>query len=1048
MIEFAVRRWQFTLVMLVALLLLGVQSLVTIPKAEDPTFPGVTFSVAVVLPGGSPKDLEKLVVDPLETKLKALEHVKSIKSQMDDGLAVLIVEFDAGLDADRKRDEVLRETNAARPSLPAEVVRLDVMQFNAARVNVREVALVSATRPFRELEDYARGLRRRLESLHAVEKVDVAGLVGQEVNVELDLEKLRARGLSVPEITAAIGAESSNVPAGSVEVGSRRLSVKTSGDYTSVDEVRNTVLRMGRDSGGIVRLGDVAAVSLRDAEATQLTRWNGTRAVLIAAAQRDGENVFETGKAIEAELDEFAKTLPEDVQLARGFDQSKNVGHRLGGFSRDFALAILLVLITLLPLGLRAGAVVMVAVPLSLALGLFLLKLAGHTINQLSIVGFVIALGLLVDDSVVVVENIVRYLREGHTPAQAAVAATKQIAVSVLGCTATLVIAFLPLLALPGTAGQFIRSLPLAVVFTILASLLISLTVVPFLSSRVLKPHGENVFFRGMMRIVEGSYRPLLRVALGFPKSTLLVALGIVIGSFLLVPRIGFSLFPKAGIPQFRVEIETTDGSSLPATDAAARFVEGVLARHPEVKRVATSVGKGHPQVYYNVVPKNESSHYADVFVETDLHDTRDQDRLYATLRGELAGYPGARIELKEFENGAPLDAPVAIRLLGDDAQKLDSASAVVAGLMRAVPGTRNVRDPAEERRIDLRTRIDQERAAQLGVSVWDVDRAVRLAVGGLVAGSYRRDGSDETYPVRLSVPRSAKDWDRDAKVEEARIGGGPRPDLGVLERLYVPSSFGGAVPLAAVATLAFEPSTSTLRHYDKERSITVTADVLPGYNTDRITTAVIASLQSTPLPAGVRFAVGGERESRQESFGGLGTALLVTLFGVIAILVLEFRTFKGTLIVASVIPLGVVGGLAALFLSGYTLSFTASIGFIALMGIEVKNSILLVDFTNQLREEEGLSVTEAIRKAGETRFVPILLTTLTAIGGLVPLVLERSALYSPLALVLTGGLVSSTILARIVTPVLYSLLPPDLERVSEEQPSSLASALDPALAS
>ena len=1037
MIDFAVRRWQFTLVMLFALLLLGVHSLVTIPKAEDPTFPGTSFSVVAVLPGGSPKDLEKLVVDPLETKLKALEHVKSIKSQMDDGLAVLVVEFDADVDAARKRDEVLRETNAARPTLPAEVVRLDVTQFNASLVNVREVALVSATRPYRELEDYARGLRRRLESLHAVEKVEVGGLVGQEVNVELDLEKLRARGLSLPEITTAIGAESNNVPAGSIEVGSRRLAVKTSGDYASVDEVRNTVLRMGRDSGGIVRLGDVATVTLRDAEATQLTRWNGTRAVLIAASQREGENVFETGAAIEAELDAFASALPDDVRLARGFDQSKNVGHRLGGFSRDFLLAIALVLVTLLPLGLRAGSVVMVAVPLSLALGLFLLQLAGQTINQLSIVGFVIALGLLVDDSVVVVENIVRYLREGHTPTQAAIKATRQIAVSVLGCTATLVFAFVPLLALPGGAGQFIRSLPLAVVFTILASLLISLTVVPFLASRFLKPHGENVFFRGMMHVVEGSYRPLLRIALGFPKSTLLVALGIVVGSFFLVPRIGFSLFPKAGIPQFRVEIETADGSSLPATDAAARFVEGVLAKHPEVKSVATSVGKGHPQVYYNVTPKNETSHYADLFVETDLHDTRAQDRLYAALRAELTGYPGARIELEEFENGAPLDAPVAIRLLGDDAEKLDAASGQVAASMRSVAGTRNVRDPAEERRVDLRTRIDQERAAQLGVSVWDVDRAVRLAVSGLVAGSYRREGSDETYPVRLSVPRTVASWGSEGKLEEARIGGGSRPDLGVLDRLYVPSTFGGAVPLAAVATLTFEPSASTLRHHDKERSITVTSDVMPGENVDRITTAVLASVQAAPLPEGVRFAVSGERESRQESFGGLGTALLVTLFGVLAILVLEFRTFKGTLIVASVIPLGVVGGLAALFLSGYTLSFTASIGFIALMGIEVKNSILLVDFTNQLREEEGLSVQEAIRKAGETRFVPILLTTLTAIGGLVPLVLERSALYSPLALVLTGGLVSSTILARIVTPVLYALLPPDVERAPVSSPGT-----------
>jgi multidrug efflux pump subunit AcrB len=270
----------------------------------------------------------------------------------------------------------------------------------------------------------------------------------------------------------------------------------------------------------------------------------------------------------------------------------------------------------------------------------------------------------------------------------------------------------------------------------------------------------------------------------------------------------------------------------------------------------------------------------------------------------------------------------------------------------------------------------------------------------------------------------------------EARGSGGARPGLDVLDALYVPTAHAGAVPLAQVAAVDLEPSATTIRHFNKERSVTVTAYVRDGFNTDRLTKGILETLARRPIPPGVRVMPAGEIENRQESFGGLGTAILVTVFGVLAILVLEFRTFKGTLIVASVIPLGVVGGMAALFLSGNTLSFTATIGFIALMGIEVKNSILLVDFTNQLREE-GVGLDEAIRRAGEARFVPILLTTLTAIGGLVPLVLERSSLYSPLALVILGGLVSSTLLTRVVTPVLYKLLAPEVE-VRTEAASSL----------
>ncbi len=1025
---FAVRRWQFTLIVFVALVALGIQSLVSIPKSEDPTFPMATFAIVAVLPGATPTDVERLVADPIETKLKALDDVKKLQTEIDDGLAVSRLEFRAGSDPDRKRDEVLRETTALRPTLPAELVRLDVKQFNAAKVNIIEVALVSDA-PYGELDAIARALRRRLENVPGIAEVEVAGLPKQEVTVVLDLDRMVALGVSPQEVLGAIGAESTNIPAGSIETGTRRFNVKTSGDYASVDEVRTTIVRSV--GGSSIRVQDVAEVALRDVESSPIARFDGKRAVLVAANQREGQNVFAVKKAVETELEAFERTLPASVHLARGFDQSKNVAHRLDGFTRDFGLAILLVLVTLLPLGWRASIVVMVSIPLSLAIGLFFLGTAGFSINQLSIVGFVLALGLLVDDSVVVVENITRHLREGASPRDAAVKATRQITVSVLGCTATLVFAFLPLLALPGAPGQFIRSMPVAVVFTIGASLLVSLTIVPFLSSRLLRPehqHG-NIFFRAMTRVIEGTYTPILERAVRRPKTTLAIAALLLVGSIALVPRIGFSLFPKAGVPQFMVQIEGAEGATLAETDRAARFVESVLARHPEVGQVAVTVGKGHPQVYYNVSPRNERANVADVFAEVASHDAARTGRLMETLREELREYAGARIELVEFENGPPVDAPIAIRLLGEDSEALEAAAADVEKVLRDTPGTRDVRNPARERRTDLRIKIDRDKAAVLGIAVPDVDRAVRLALGGITAGKYRAPGSEEAYDIRVTLPR--------------RQSSGDAPSLATLEHLYVATSRGAPVPLAQVAEPVLEPSPSKIRHYAKERSVTVTAHVKDGFNTDRLTKQVLAALGSKELPKGVRMTAAGELENRQESFGGLGLAILVAIFGVLAVLVLEFRTFKSTLIVASVIPLGVIGGLVALFISGNTLSFTANVGFVALMGIEVKNSILLVDLTNQLREE-GMPLDEATRRAGEARFVPILLTTLTAIGGLVPLILERSSLYSPLAIVILGGLVSSTLLARIVTPVLYKLLAPTIE---PKVPARAEAAVVPAFA-
>lgn len=1017
--EFAVRRWQFTLVVFVALAALGVSSLLGIPKAEDPTFPYPNFAVVAVLPGAGPADVERLVADPIEAALKALDDVKSLKTTIEDGLAVVNVEFLAGTDPARKRDEVIRETTALRGRLPAELVRLQVEEFNAARVNVLQVALASSTAPYRDLERAARELKARLEAVKGVGKVELAGLPRQEVRVALDPERLAALGISPLEVWQAIGADAQAVPAGAVEAGARALSVKTSGDYGSVEEIAATTVRSVE--GRAVRVGDLAEVTRADGEATHLVRYDGRRAVLLAAAMKEHQNLFEVRAGLQRAIEAYRPALHAGVALEVGWDQAVNVEHRLSGFARDFVIAILLVLVTLLPLGLRAAGVVMVSIPLSLAVGLTLLHLFGFSVNQLSIVGFVIALGLLVDDSVVVVENVARFVREGRPPREAAIEATRQITASVLGCTATLVFAFLPLLALPGAAGLFIRSMPVAVVFTILASLLVSLTVVPFLSSRLLKAEGEhgNRAFQLLERGIRRSYAPVLHRALARPSLTLGIAGALFAGSLALAPAIGFSLFPKAGIPQFRVTAEAPEGASLAEADRAARFVEAALRRHPEVRRVTANVGKGNPSVYYNVSQRNEQAGYAEVLAELDTRDAARTAAVLTALREELAGYPGARLEVREFEQGPPLDAPVAIRVLSDDPAALGAAAARVEAILAATEGTRYVRNPARDRKSDLRVRIDRERAALLGVTVPDVDRAIRLAVAGLVAGSYKEDGSEEARDIRLTVPRAG-----------GALPGGGRPGLDVLERLYLPGA-AGAVPLAAVASLALEPSPARIHHFDKTRSTTVTADVREGFNTDRVTTAALARLSAEPWPAGVRIVPAGELESRQESFGGLGAAIIVAALGVLAVLVLEFRTFRSTLIVASVIPLGIVGGMAALFLSGYTLSFTAMIGFVALMGIEVKNSILLVDFTNQLRAA-GRPLDEAIEEAGEKRFIPILLTTLTAIGGLVPLALERSALYSPLALVILGGLVSSTLLTRVVTPVLYKLLPPDVDAAAD----------------
>jgi multidrug efflux pump subunit AcrB len=612
-----------------------------------------------------------------------------------------------------------------------------------------------------------------------------------------------------------------------------------------------------------------------------------------------------------------------------------------------------------------------------------------------------------VDDSIVVVENITRFRRAGHSRIEAAVLATKQIWTAVLGATATLVFAFVPLLFLPGGPGMYIRSLPVAVILAMLASLFVSLTIIPWLSTVMLSPdHAEgNRFLHAFERGIHGTYAPVLDRALRAPRRTLALSAAFVALSLALVPVVGFSLFPKAETPQFRVDITMPEGASIAATDSAARFAERVVGSTKGVQAIYTSIGHDNPRVYYNVSSRTDDPRIGQLFVLLDQYDPGTTPRLLDSLRAVLAGYPGAEIALREFENGPPIDAPIAMRIEGPSLDSLQRIAARVEQVLKATPGTEYVTNPVRLARTDLRVAIDHDKAGLLGIPTIEVDRTVRLGLAGLEAGRLR-EGAGDARPIVVRLARTG------------------RASPAELDRVYVSAASGSLTPLAQIADVRFERAVSEIQRYDRVRSVTVTANVRTGYNTDRVTRIVLGQLDELPLPDGYRIVAAGEIESRRDSFGNMGGAIIVATFAILAILVLEFRTFRSTLIVASVIPLGIAGGILALLFVGQTLSFSATIGFVALIGIEIKTSILLVDLTNRLRAD-GMGLEDAIRKAGEVRFLPIVLTSLTAIGGLLPIALQGTGLYAPLAWVIIGGLVSSTLLARIVTPVMYKLLAP-----------------------
>ncbi len=1007
--SFSVKNYQFTIIIFLLAMMLGINALINMPRGEDPPFGAPIFVILAVYPGTSPADIEQLVAEPIEDVLYNLNDIKKMETNCSDGLMLMQLEFNYGVDVDGKNNDVIREVNKIRSSLPAGIVVLDVIRAASSDVAILQTALVSSTASPQELEDKAEELEKLIERIRDIKWVEVQAQPVQEVEIALQLDKMAAYGIGLNQVISIVQAHNVNIPGGSVDLGKKRFNIKTNSELNSLEEIRAIVIKP-TPQGNVVHLNDIALIRMSTAEETHIARFNGQPAVWVVTALKDRKNIVQNRSAVQKALDEFEPTLPDHIKMETSFDQEKNVRRRLYGLGTDFAIAVSLVLLTLLPLGTRAALVVMISIPLSLAIGLAFLNYAGYTLNQLSIVGLVIALGLLVDDSIVIVENIERFMRMGYKRKEAAIVATKQIAIAVVGCTATLLLAFLPLAFLPEGSGEFIRPLPMAVLLTIIASLLVSLTIIPFLSSIMLKNHERsegNMFFRGFKKYINAPYQRILKWSLAHPVMALGLTGIIFVSSLALVPLIGFSLFPVSEKPMFNVQIHTAAGTSLKETNRIARLVEQDLLQREQIESVSTNVGKGNPRVYYNVFQQNFTPHFAELFVQTDPNmKVPEIIALTDTLRARYDKIPGAKIEVKQFQQGPPVPAPIEFRIMGSNLDTLTKYSFMLEDIVKATPGTMYVGNQLRLPKTDLNVIIDKEKAGVMGVLPAEVARTVRLSIAGLPNQTLRNEDGDE-YDIKMTI----QDFDPDHALE-------------VFKKMYVTSVSGALIPLSQIVEIQPGESPNVIRHFNKERYTNVTSFVQTGFNTFAMFDDIEAKLESIKLPPGYRFVAAGEKETQAESFGGMGSIILITVFGLFAILVLEFRTFKSTLIVLSVVPLGIVGALAILYLAGETLSFVATIGIIALMGIEIKNSILLVDYTNQLREQ-GMPLREAVLNGAETRFLPILLTSMTAIGGMIPLVLEGSPLISPLALVLIGGLISSTLLSRIVTPLLYMLIPP-----------------------
>lgn len=1007
--DLAITNYQFTVIILLLLVFSGIVSFLTMPRSEDPQVAPPGTSVVVIYPGAGPEDVEQLIVDPIEEKINELDDIKRIDSMCADSVAVIAVEFHMGIDMDETYSELVQKINSIREQLPEDITDLAITRWILSDfVIIHQVALISETASYRLLDEESDRLKKALEKIYGVKKVKIWAIPAQEVRVSLDLEKMSQKHISMNQVMGAIESSNTNIPGGNIDVGSRRFNIRTSGSYESLDEIRDTIVHSFREK--VVFLKDVAEVRFDYEDNLYFARANGKRAVFLTINQKDGTNIFDVMKDVKAAMEEFKEKLPASIELYTVFDQSESVASRLNSFLSNLLQGLILVgLVVLLAVGIRASVVVMLAIPISILIGLGFIDLTGYGIQQMTIAGFVIALGLLVDNAIVVTENISRFMRKGYTNKEAAVRGTGQVGWAIVSATVTTVLAFAPIAMMGYTSGEYIRSMPVTVIYTLMASLFVALTLTPFLSSRFLridKNRKDPIFRRVLNFLIKKTYRPTLDFALRHPGKMLALVLVVFLMSLFLFRFVGISFFPKAEKPQLIINVDTPEGSNIETTDAAARFVEEVLERRPEVIKYAANIGRGNPQVHYNIESKELDGTHAQIFVALVRYDLAQVETLVSELRNDFQNYPGARIEVKEIEQGPHTEAPIAIKILGEDVDILSGLARDVEEIFLETPGTVNVNNPQRFPKTDLRIRINRAKAGMLGIPMVEIDRTIRASIAGMSVSKYR-DKKGKEYGIIIRLPFLEK----------------PRPED--FDRIYVTTLAGNHVPLNQIATVTFESVPKQIDHYNFDRTVTITSDVIRGFSTDKVTRTIMDRLDAYPWPKGYDYYVSGELESQEESFGGMGKAVLIALLAIFAVLVLQFRSFSQPLIVFTAIPLAVIGSILALLITGYTFSFTAFIGLTSLVGIVVNNSIILVDYANKLRAE-GMSVIETLKEAGQTRFIPIVLTTATTIGGLLPLTLQGGSMWGPSGWTIIGGLMVSTFLTLIVVPILYRIFSPE----------------------
>ena len=1003
MVRYAIRNARLTVSVLLFLLVAGALAYQSIPKEAEPDIQIPVIYVSLGYQGISPEDSERLLLRPMETRLKSISGVKEMRSAAYQGGGFVLVEFQAGADLSTALEDVRAKVSDAKRDLPQDADEPAVNEVNISEFPVLVVTL-SGEAPERLLTAAARELRDRIEEIPGVLEAALRGARDDLVEVVIDPVKLSSYNLRLEQLIAAVDANNSLVAAGAIEGGEGRYAVKVPSLIETIEDAADLPVVAGPNS--VITARDLATIRSTFKDAETITRLDGRPAIAIEVSKRTGANLVETVDLVKRVADEFVKRLPEGSAISYSQDKSKMIRQLLGELQNSVLTAVVLVFIVILyALSGRASMLIGLAIPASFLMGILLLSLGGYTVNIVVLFSLILAVGMLVDDAIIVTEFAERRMGEGMEREEAYALAAHRMAGPVVAATATRVAAFSPLLFWPGIVGEFMKFMPITLIVTLSASLFYALVFTPTLGAKFGKPHPESAH-QG-----DGAYMATAKLATRFPITVLLLAVGLLVAVPYAYSQLGkgVEFFPDVEPEYGLLYVHARGNLSLEEMDAATRAAERRLLGWPGVSTVYTRVGKveggGGAEIAEDVVGVIQ-------YEFLDWRERKAANRILADLRAEMVGIPGVDVEVSVPQAGPPTGKAIQVRLSAADPAGLSEAAEEVAGMLRATPHVTDIDNGLPPPGVDWELKVDRTKAAQYGLGPGSVGTVVQLVTNGLKLTDYRPAGVDDAVDIRLRLPED-------------------RRTLATLDQLRIETAQ-GAVPISNFVTREPAHRVGTLNRIDGERTIVVQANITEGVQADPVRQAVTGSLQAMEFPSNIRWKLAGEDEEQKEASAFLSKAFGAALFLIFVVLLAQFNKFTSVFLVLSAVVMSTVGVFLGLMLTEQPFGIVMSgIGVIALAGVVVNNNIVLIDTYDRLRRE-GWDKHDAVLQTCRERARPVVLTAVTAILGVLPIAFgvnlellnheitigaPSTQWWISLSSAIVFGLAFSTVLTLIVTP-------------------------------